>query len=68
MSYHQIFMVQGGMLEGDKEEGKRSEYKTPEFLGPTRVRLTTEGPESKTFSGDSLNEQLSRGKRAGPIY
>ena len=51
--------VQGGMLEGDKEEGERSEYKTPKILGPTRVRLITEGPEFKTISGDSSNEQLS---------
>ena len=37
MSYHQIFMVQGGMLEGDKEEGERSKYKTPKFLAVTRI-------------------------------
>ena len=61
-------MVVGGRPDGDKEYGERPEYKMPEFLGLTRVGLTTEGPESKTFSGDSLNEQLSRGKRAGPIY
>ena len=52
-------MVVGGRPDGDKEYGERPEYKMPEFLGLTRVGLTTEGPESKTFYGDSSNEQLS---------